>query len=58
MSSSQIVQNMISFIEEKEKDIQAAKVTEEVKSKRAVVDQILAELEKQMKGDNHEDQQT
>lgn len=56
MSSSQIVQNMISFIEEKEKDIQAAKVTGDVKSKSVVVDQILAELEKQMKGDNHEDQ--
>lgn len=56
MSSSQIVQNMISFIEEKERDIQAAKVTGEVKAKSVVVDQILAELEKQVKGDNHEDQ--
>lgn len=56
MSSSQIVQNMISFIEEKERDIQAAKAIGNVKLKSDVVNQILTELEKQMKGENHENQ--
>lgn len=56
MSSSQIVQNMISFIEEKERDLQAAKAIGNVKPKSDVVNQILAELEKQMKGENHENQ--
>lgn len=56
MSSNQIVQNMISFIEEKERDMQAAKATGNVKSKSDVVNQILAELEKQMKGEDHENQ--
>ena len=56
MSSNQIVQNMISFIEEKEKDIQAAKVIGDMKTKSDVVNQILMELDKQMKGDNHENQ--
>lgn len=56
MSSSQIIQNMISFIEKKEKDLQAAKAIGNVKSKSDVVNQILTELDKQMKGDNHENQ--
>lgn len=56
MSSSQIVQNMISFIEKKEKDIQAAKAIGDMKFKSDVVNQILSELEKQMKGENHENQ--
>ena len=42
MSSSQIVQNMISFIEEKERDLQAAKAIGNVKPKSDVVNQILA----------------
>ncbi len=57
MNSSQIVQNMISFIEKKEKDIQAAKAVGDVKLKSDVVNQILTELEKQMRGENHENQQ-
>lgn len=56
MNSSQIVQNMISFIEKKEKDIQAAKAVGDVKVKSDVVNQILTELEKQMRGENHENQ--
>lgn len=56
MSSSQIVQNMISFIENREKDIQAAKAIGDVKSKSDVVNQILTELDKQMKGENNENQ--
>lgn len=54
MSSSQIVQNMISFIEKKEKDIQAAKAIGDARSKSDVVNQILTELDKQMKGEDHE----
>lgn len=54
MSSNQIVQNMISFIEKKEKDVQAAKAIGDVKTKDDVVRQILMELDKQMKGDKHE----
>lgn len=56
MSNSQIVENMISFIEKKEKDIQAAKAIGNATSKSEVVNQILTELEKQMKGENHENQ--
>ena len=54
MNSSQIVENMISYIEKKEKDLQAARAVGDVKVKSDIVNNILAELDKQMKGDDHE----
>ena len=54
MNSSQIVENMISYIEKKEKDLQAARAVGNVKVKSDIVNNILAELDKQMKGDDHE----
>lgn len=49
-SDKEIVKNMIKFVEQKEKDIQAAKLGSKGKNK-AVTD-IMKELEKQIKNAN------
>ena len=53
MNKEEIVENMISFIEEAEKNLQASKTSNEPKSaKTDVVNNILDKLEKETKDEN------
>ena len=53
MNKEEIVENMISFIEEAEKNLQASKMSNEPKSaKTDVVNNILDKLEKETKDEN------
>ena len=53
MSENAVVQRMIEFIEEKERQVQAAKIANDNQIKTSVVKSILDELEREM---NNEDQ--
>lgn len=55
MSSQAIVQHMIGFIEEKEKELQADKMNSANKTKKNVVQSILDELDAEVKNENKED---
>lgn len=53
MNKQKIVQNMISYIENAERDLQAAKLAGETKAARAdIVNAILNELEREIKNEN------
>lgn len=54
MSDSQIVKHMISFIEDTEKAVLAAKLGANPKSKSKVVGDILKELEREIKNADKE----
>ena len=55
MSSHEIVQHMISFIEDKEKELQADKFNVGNKGKKNVVQAILDELDSEVKNENQKD---
>ena len=55
MSSQEIVQHMVGFIEEKEKELQADKFNAGNKAKKSVVQSILDELDAEVKNENQED---
>lgn len=48
MSDDQVVKNLIDFIEEKERDLQAAKIYSTSSAKTDVVQAILKELDNQL----------
>lgn len=52
MSDNNIVNNMISFIEDKEKQLQADKMLGENAAKNDIVKSILDELEKEVSNEN------
>ena len=52
MSDEKIVQHMIDFIDEKEREIQAKKVANDVQAKNDVVKAILKELERETSDEN------
>lgn len=53
MSKEEIVKNMISYIEEAERDLQAANFASESRStKNDIVNSILNELEREVKDEN------
>ena len=55
MSSHEIVQHMISCIEDKEKELQADKFNVGNKGKKNVVQAILDELDSEVKNENQKD---
>lgn len=52
MNDSGIVNNMIQFIEEKEKQLQAAKLANENQGKTDIVKSILDQLEREIKNED------
>lgn len=52
MSDEKIINDMISFIEEKERKVQASKLATDSTSKTDVVKAILDELEREIKDEN------
>ena len=54
MSDSQIVKNLIVFIEKTEKDIQASKLGSNSKAKNKAVNTILKELDREVKNADQE----
>lgn len=52
MSDEKIVQHMIDFIDEKEREIQAKKLSNDVQAKNDVVKAILKELERETSDEN------
>lgn len=53
MSKEEVVKNLISYIEEAERNLQASKMSNELKSaKTDIVNNILDELEKEIKNGN------
>ena len=53
MNKEEVVQNMISFIEDEEKTLQAALIANEFKAAKAdIVNRILKELEDEMTDEN------
>lgn len=52
MSDERIVQHMIDFIDEKEREIQANKLSNDVQAKNDVVKAILKELERETTDEN------
>lgn len=52
MSENKVVSNMISFIEDKEKQLQADKMLGESAAKNDIVKAILDELEKEVSNEN------
>lgn len=55
MSEQSIVQHMVDFIEEKEKELQADKFNGGSKVKKNVVQAILDELDAEVKNENQQD---
>ncbi len=55
MSSQEVVQHMVDFIEEKEKELQSDKFNSGGKTKKNVVQSILDELDSEVKNENQED---
>lgn len=55
MNSQSVVQHMIDFIEEKEKELQADKLNTGNKSKKNVVQSILDELDTEVKNEDQKD---
>jgi len=51
-TKEEIVENMIKFIEEEEKNLQASKMTNDNKAKSDVVNRILDKLEKEIGDEN------
>lgn len=49
MNDQQIVKHMVSYIENLEKDIQAAKLGGDTKAKQKAVNDIIKELERELK---------
>lgn len=53
MNKKEVVENLISYIEEAERNLQASKMSNELKSvKTDIVNNILDELEKEIKNEN------
>lgn len=52
MNNTDIVQNMIRFIEEKERQLQTDKLSNESQVKNDIVKAIMDELEKEVKNEN------
>ncbi len=53
MNKEEVVENLISYIEEAERNLQASKMSNELKSvKTDIVNNILDELEKEIKNEN------
>lgn len=53
MNKEEVVENLISYIEEAERNLQASKMSNEPKSaKNDIVNNILDELEKEIKNEN------
>lgn len=52
MTKEEIVENMISFIEKEERNLQASKMANDTKLKTDIVNSILDELEREINDEN------
>lgn len=52
MTKEEIIENMISFIEKEERDLQASKMANDTKAKTDIVNSILDELEREVNDEN------
>ncbi len=52
MTKEEIVENMISFIEKEERNLQASKMANDTKFKNDIVNSILDELEREINDEN------
>lgn len=52
MTKEEIIENMISFIEKEERNLQASKMVNETKAKTDIVNSILDELEREINDEN------
>jgi hypothetical protein len=52
MTKEEIVENMISFIEKEERNLQASKMANDTKFKTDIVNSILDELEREINDEN------
>lgn len=55
MNNQMIVQHMVDFIENKEKELQADKLNTDTKAKKGIVQSILDELDSEVKNENQKD---
>lgn len=52
MTKEEIIENMISFIEKEERNLQASKMANDTKAKTDIVNSILEELEREVNDEN------
>lgn len=52
MTKEEIIENMISFIEKEERNLQASKMVNDMKAKTDIVNSILDELEREINDEN------
>jgi len=52
MTKEEIIENMISFIEKEERNLQASKMVNDTKAKTDIVNSILDELEREINDEN------
>ena len=52
MTKEEIIENMISFIEKEERNLQASKMVNDTKTKTDIVNSILDELEREINNEN------
>lgn len=52
MTKEKIVENMITFIEKEERNLQASKIANDTKAKSDIVNSILDELEREINNEN------